>query len=216
MSKRAVPMFHVPDVRATVEWYQELGFEVVATYGDDTGEDLSFALVSFGDSQVMFNEDGEPSTKHRREVDLYVYTDEVDELYLRIKDRVDVVEGPHDTFYGMHEVVIRDLNRFWITFGQESVFVADAPPAELAPEILQSYVGSYKGERGLAAEVTLDDGQLYVTPTGQPTMRLWPVDQVTFRPIPIHGATIIFNVANGEAVSFTLQHDDFKTELNRV
>lgn len=209
-------MIHVPDVRATVKWYQELGFEVVATYGDDTGEDLSFALVSFGDSQVMFNEDGEPSTKHRREVDLYVYTDEVDELYLRIKDRVDVVEGPHDTFYGMHEVVIRDLNRFWITFGQESVFVADAPPAELAPEILQSYVGSYKGERGLAAEVTLDDGQLYVTPTGQPTMRLWPVDQVTFRPIPIHGATIIFNVANGEAVSFTLQHDDFKTELNRV
>lgn len=216
MSKRAVPMIHVPDVRATVKWYQELGFEVVATYGDDTGEDLSFALVSFGDSQVMFNEDGEPSTKHRREVDLYVYTDEVDELYLRIKDRVDVVDGPHDTFYGMHEVVIRDLNRFWITFGQESVFVADAPPAELAPEILQSYVGSYKGERGLAAEVTLDDGQLYVTPTGQPTMRLWPVDQVTFRPIPIHGATIIFNVANGEAVSFTLQHDDFKTELNRV
>ena len=74
MSKRAVPMIHVPDVRATVEWYKEIGFEVVATYGDDTGEGLSFAVVSYGDSQVMFNEGGEPSTKHRREVDLYVYT----------------------------------------------------------------------------------------------------------------------------------------------
>jgi catechol 2,3-dioxygenase-like lactoylglutathione lyase family enzyme len=216
MDKRAVPMIHVPDVRATVEWYKELGFDVVATYVDETGEGLSFAIVAFGSSQVMFNQDGEPSTARRREVDLYVYTDDVDELYSRIKDRVDVVEGPHDTFYGMHELIIRDFNRFWITFGQESVFVADAPPAEIALEILQSYVGSYKGERGLAAEITLDDGQLYVTPTGQPTMRLWPIDQVTFRPISIHGVTIIFNVANGETVSFTLQHDDFKTELRRI
>jgi hypothetical protein len=27
------------------------------------------------------------------------------------------VEGLHDTFYGMREFIIRDLNRFWITFG---------------------------------------------------------------------------------------------------
>ena len=216
MAKRAVPMIHVPDVRATVDWYKDLGFDVVATYGDETGEGLSFAIVAFGSSQVMFNQDGEPSTARRREVDLYVYTDDVDELYSRIKDRVDVVEGPHDTFYGMHELIIRDFNRFWITFGQESVFVADAPPAEIALETLQAYVGSYKGERGLAAEITLDDGQLYVTPTGQPTMRLWPIDQVTFRPIPIHSATISFNVANGKTVSLTLQHDNFKTELKRV
>ena len=216
MSKRVVPMIHVPDVRATVEWYKDIGFEVVATYGDDTGEGLSFAVVSFGNSQVMFNEGGEASTAHRREVDLYVYTDDVDELYERLKDRVDVFKEPHDTFYGMHELIIRDLNRFWITFGQESVFTPDAPAAEIALETLQSYVGSYKGERGLAAEINLSDGQLYVTAAGQPTMRLWPVDQVTFRPIPMHGVTITFNVANGETVSLTLQHDDFKTDLKRV
>lgn len=211
MSKRAIPMIHVPDVRATIDWYNQIGFEVVATYGDDAGEGLSFAIVSYGDSQVMFNEGGQPSTKHRREVDLYVYTDDVDALYERLKDRVDVFKEPHDTFYGMHELIIRDLNRFWITFGQESVFVADAPAAEIAPEILESYVGSYKGERGMAAEITLDDGQLYVTPAGQPTMRLWPVDQVTFRPIPLHGVTITFN-----ANCLTLQHDDFKADLRRV
>ena len=120
-------MIHVPDVRATVNWYEAIGFDVVATYGHDTSEELSFAVVAFGDTQVMFSEGGEPSAKHRREVDLYVYTDDVDELYERLKHRVDVVEVPHDTFYGMHELIIRDLNRFWITFGQESVFVADAP-----------------------------------------------------------------------------------------
>ena len=119
MSKRIVPMIHVPDVRATVEWYKTIGFEVVETYADGTGEGLSFAIVSFGSSQVMFNQCGETSTKHRREVDLYVYTEGVDELYESLKDRVDVVEGPHDQFYGMREVIIRDLNRFWITFGEE-------------------------------------------------------------------------------------------------
>lgn len=216
MSQRAVPMIHVADVRATVDWYKEIGFNVVATYGDDTGEGLSFAVVAFGDTQVMFSEGGEPSTAHRREVDLYVYTDDVDERYERLKDRVDIVKEPHDTFYGMHELIIRDLNRFWITFGQESVFVADAPPAEIAPETLESYIGNYKGERGLAAEISLDEGQLYVTPAGQPAMRLWPVDQVTFRPIPIHGATIIFNVENGKTVSLTLKQDDFQTELRRL
>ena len=118
MSKSVVPMIHVPDVRATVDWYQSIGFNVVATYGNES-DGLSFGIVSFGDSQVMFSQGGETSTKRRREVDLYVYTDAVDELYERLKDRIDVVEGPHNTFYGMREVIIRDLNRFWITFGQE-------------------------------------------------------------------------------------------------
>ena len=62
MTKRAVPMIHVPDVRATVDWYKEIGFEVVATYADETGDELSFAIVSYGDSQVMFSEGGQ--TKH--------------------------------------------------------------------------------------------------------------------------------------------------------
>ena len=40
------------------------------------------------------------------------------DLYRRIQDQVEVVEGLHDTFYGMREFIIRDLNRFWMTFGQ--------------------------------------------------------------------------------------------------
>jgi uncharacterized glyoxalase superfamily protein PhnB len=117
-AKKVVPMIHVPDVRATVEWYRSIGFEVMYTH-DDGGEGLSFAGVRFGTGEVMFNWDGRPSSEHRREVDLYVYTDGVDALYERLKDRVEVFEGLHDTFYGMREFIIRDINRFWITFGQE-------------------------------------------------------------------------------------------------
>lgn len=119
MPKRVTPMIHVPDVRATVEWYQSIGFEVVETYDNGTPDGLSFGILSFGNSHVMFNQGGETSSNRRREVDLYVTTDDVDELYDRLKERVDVIEEPHDTFYGMREIIIRDLNRFWITFGQE-------------------------------------------------------------------------------------------------
>lgn len=122
VSKKVVPMIHVPDVRATVDWYQSIGFEVRATYADETGDNLGFAVLSFGETEVMFNTEGETSDKHRREVDLYVYTNNIDELFETLKERVEVIEGPHDTFYGMREIIIRDLNRFWITFGQESVF----------------------------------------------------------------------------------------------
>lgn len=119
MSTIIVPMIHVPDVRKTVEWYESIGFQTVNTYDNGTPDGLSFAIMSFGDSRVMFNQGGETSSKHRREVDLYIYDVDVDEAFERLKDRVDIVKGPHDTFYGMREVIFRDLNRFWITFARE-------------------------------------------------------------------------------------------------
>jgi len=48
MSEKVVPMIHVPDVRAAVEWYAAIGFTVTRTHDD--GERLSFALLSFGSS----------------------------------------------------------------------------------------------------------------------------------------------------------------------
>lgn len=118
MSKRVRPMIHVPDVRVTIEWYQSIGFEVVSTNEDD-GE-IDWALLSFGDGQVMFSAGGSLSSAARREVDLYVNTDDVDGLYERLKDRVDVHKGLHETFYGMREFIVRDVNGFWITFGASS------------------------------------------------------------------------------------------------
>jgi catechol 2,3-dioxygenase-like lactoylglutathione lyase family enzyme len=108
-------MIHVTDVPATVAWYRDIGFEVIVQYGDG---DEGFAMLRFGSGEVMFSSGGQPSASDRREVDLYVYSDNVDELYLRLKDRVEVVEGLDNAFYGMREFIIRDLNRFWITFGQ--------------------------------------------------------------------------------------------------
>ena len=57
MQEKVVPMFHVPDVRQTVEWYRDIGFAVTVTYDDNEGG-LSFALVSFGEGEVMFSSGG--------------------------------------------------------------------------------------------------------------------------------------------------------------
>jgi hypothetical protein len=66
----------------------------------------------------MLNAGGRPSTDHRREVDLYIITDNIADLYRSLKDRVQVVEDLHDAFYGLREFIIRDNNGFWVTFGQ--------------------------------------------------------------------------------------------------
>jgi uncharacterized glyoxalase superfamily protein PhnB len=111
-------MIHVPDVRATMEWYQSLDFEVINTNERDGR--IDFALLSFGEGSVMFSEGGKRSSEFRREVDLYVHVENVEDLHCRIKDRVEIVEDLHDTFYGAREFIVRDLNGFWITFGQDS------------------------------------------------------------------------------------------------
>ena len=116
MTQTVTPMIHVPDIRKTVRWYESIGFQVI-DIGEDAGEAV-WAMVSFGSGRVMFNIGGEPGAKPRREVDLYVETAGVDEMLERLRDRVEIVEDVHDTFYGMREFIIRDINGFWITFGE--------------------------------------------------------------------------------------------------
>ncbi len=116
MEQRVTPMIHVPDVREAVNWYESIGFLVIDT-GEVDGE-MVWAMLSFGDGRIMFDEGGGPSAQDRREVDLYVHTENVDELFQRLKDRVEIRVELNNTFYGMREFIIRDLNGFWITFGE--------------------------------------------------------------------------------------------------
>jgi len=110
-------MIHVEDVRTTVDWYASIGFRVLGT-GDD-GAEMVWAEVGFGSGRVMFTAGGGRGSPRRREVDLYVHTEGIDALHRTLAGRgIEVIEAPHDTFYGMHEVIVRDPNGFWITFGE--------------------------------------------------------------------------------------------------
>jgi hypothetical protein len=116
MAERIVPMIHVADVRGTVDWYKSIGFELRGQNVEDG--DLNWASLMLGDGEVMFDSRGKPSAAQRREVDLYIWTGNVDDLAQRIRHRVQVVEDLHETIYGMREFIIRDINGFWITFGE--------------------------------------------------------------------------------------------------
>lgn len=113
----ATPMIHVPDVRATAAWYETIGFTLLDSFSEG-GDEWSFAMLSAGNSRIMLNQGGRPGTGERRDVDLYVDTERVDELFASLRDRVQVVAGLDDTDYGMREFIIRDPNGFWITFGE--------------------------------------------------------------------------------------------------
>jgi uncharacterized glyoxalase superfamily protein PhnB len=117
MQQQVVPMIHVPDVSATVDWYRSLGFKLRDQASEDAGE-IVWAALTYGNSEVMLNTGGKASRDHRREMDLYIFVEDVDDLRRSLEGRVEFVEDLHDTFYGMREFTIRDLNRFWITFGQ--------------------------------------------------------------------------------------------------
>ena len=116
MFRSVVSMIHVPDVRKAAQSYVSIGF-VLERVNEDDGV-LNWALLSCGTSQIMFNIGGRPRAAFRREVDLYVHVDDIEAARRRLRDGVDIVEDLHDTEYGMREFIIRDLNRFWITFGQ--------------------------------------------------------------------------------------------------
>ena len=94
-----------------------IGFRVLNTVADD-GE-MNWALLAYGNSQLMVTGGGRSTTDDRRDVDLYIHTSDVEELFRQLKDRVEIRLGLEDTFYGAREFIVRDPNRYWVTFGQK-------------------------------------------------------------------------------------------------
>jgi len=110
-------MLNVPDVRSTAAWYETIGFVVQRTHEEPDGQ-MTWASLTYASTEIMLNTGGQPSDAWRRDVDLYVNTRGGDRLYAMPRDRGGTQEAPHDTEYGQREFIIRDLNGFWITFGE--------------------------------------------------------------------------------------------------
>jgi uncharacterized glyoxalase superfamily protein PhnB len=121
MPEQIVPMIHVPSVGAAIDWYASIGFEIRNVNRACDGGDIDWALLRLGQSDIMFNAGGHASSAHRREFDLYIRVDDVEVVRARVEGKAEIVESLHDTFYGAREFTIRDLNGFWITFGQRAV-----------------------------------------------------------------------------------------------
>jgi catechol 2,3-dioxygenase-like lactoylglutathione lyase family enzyme len=57
-------MIHVPDVAATADWYQALGFTVLDRGSD--GEEIVFARLVLGTSELLLDAGGRASDADRR------------------------------------------------------------------------------------------------------------------------------------------------------
>ena len=120
MPKCVQTLVHVPDVQATADWYRDkLGFTVVDLGSD--GEEVIFGRLRLDGVDLLLSAGGRISDASRRDVDFYIRTDDLEGDLAQIPQDVEIVEPIHETFYGMREFIIRDLNGFWVTFGQGPV-----------------------------------------------------------------------------------------------
>lgn len=110
-------MMHVPDVKAAVAWYESIGFKTRATH-EEPGCPMDWASLLLGASELMLSDGGKPPSSFRRDFDLYIHVNDVEERFQNVAPKAELVEALHETEYGMREFIIRDLNGFWITFGQ--------------------------------------------------------------------------------------------------
>jgi hypothetical protein len=125
-------MIRVPEVRAAVTWYRSIGFELEGQH--ETDGEVDWAGLFLGDAYVMLVPGG--TTSSTRDVSFWLRTDRVDDLYQLLKrrqlDRASALlagvapeipearfkEDLHDTFYGLREFTIVDLNGYELTFAQ--------------------------------------------------------------------------------------------------
>jgi ankyrin repeat protein len=129
--KRVDVMLTVTDIRASMAWYQSIGFELGGTYGD--GEP-NWAGLFFGPVNFMLV----PGKIERkpRDVSFWIFTDRVDDIYRMLKDRQLerarlILDGKtpalpearfqqdlHNAFYGNREFTIADPDGYQLTFAQ--------------------------------------------------------------------------------------------------
>ncbi len=90
------------------------------------------------------------------------------------------------------------------------------PPLELDAATMQSYAGRYRREEGADVQITVAEGKLFFTPTGQQPFVLMAIDKTTLRPVAFDGLVVTFAVEGDKATGFTLKQGTNTTVFKRV
>jgi len=87
---------------------------------------------------------------------------------------------------------------------------------ELAPEVLERYVGRYELQPGFVITVTREGAQLFAQATGQPRVEIFPSSETTFY-LKVVEARITFHTdGDGPATSLTLHQGGRETPGKRI
>jgi uncharacterized glyoxalase superfamily protein PhnB len=118
------PNIFVKDINKTIDFYKQLGFNVVATVPEQ-GE-IVWAMITCGNVTFLFqtfeslgNDLPMISRQNGGSLLLYIQTTEIRKFFDQIKDNVKVVKGLEKTFYGATEFSIEDNNGYLLTFAED-------------------------------------------------------------------------------------------------
>ncbi|HTH82447.1 MAG TPA: VOC family protein [Mucilaginibacter sp.] len=118
------PNIFVTDMKATVAFYELLGFKITMSV-PETGDDLVWAMMVNGSVTMMFqtyeslaNDLPEISRKDGGSLLLYISLKGIQQFFEQIKDKVTVLKGLEKTFYGATEFSIKDNNGYVLTFAE--------------------------------------------------------------------------------------------------
>jgi uncharacterized glyoxalase superfamily protein PhnB len=120
------PNLFVKDIRATIDFYKILGFNLVLSVPADNTADLDWAMVSSGKVTFMFQTfkslgDTLPMVSRQDGGSLlfYIKIQNIRSFFDSIKAKVTVVHGLQKTFYGATEFSITDPNNYLLTFAED-------------------------------------------------------------------------------------------------
>jgi len=135
--KKLTPNLMVDDVNDTIRFYKDvLGFEFVMAVPKNSQEvlmeipkdrQLIYAMMKNGNVELMFQEKSSlsedvPALKGFEiggTVTFYVEVENVEELFAKLKEKVEIVKELHTTFYGMQEFYLKDCNGYILCFSEE-------------------------------------------------------------------------------------------------
>lgn len=112
-----IPLMYTDELQATIDFYVNvLGF-VCGEYNEEWG----WAAVHRDDCEIMFSRPNEHTLFERPKFSgsFYIRTDDVDALWLDLKDRCNLCYGLDVFEWGMKEFAIYDNNGYTIQFGQQ-------------------------------------------------------------------------------------------------
>jgi len=119
------PNIFVKDIKATIAFYKQLGFEVAMSVPEG-GDELVWAMVVNGRVTVMFqtfDSLGDDLQEVKREdggsLLFYIKLKNILNFFDLLKDKVTVVKGLEKTFYGATEFSILDNNGYLLTFAED-------------------------------------------------------------------------------------------------
>ncbi|MES2796916.1 MAG: VOC family protein [Bacteroidota bacterium] len=124
------PNIFVKDINKTIDFYQQLGFELIETVPDKG--DYVWAMMTCGKVTFMFQIFGNLSgpvppnspmkfrfSGHEGDSLLfYIGLKNIRTFFDSIKDKVTVVKGLEKAFYGATEFSIKDNNGYVLTFAE--------------------------------------------------------------------------------------------------